>query len=492
LPSAIFLLFLTLYPENQDKGNGAEGMKKSRSAAVLAISMIVYACGGGGSSSSGGVSPVVIAPTPPTAPPPPPPPPPPPVITAIGAFSMLAEFRFFPTGYNVNLTNASSASGDRQGRYPIQSGQPLFSATFGSPPSNYATVEKQAFGLDSAGVFLFGGVAPAEATVISPLTILLYAANNEDKLETQLGINGSLFGLSTNRPIMTFVPTDALTSTDAAVAADGERLLAHHLRVLAVGAALEHMAAPADPSGLKRYNIDGVKRFLDAAPARFIFNNSDMTALLRTVDFGGRFPKPVYRDDVFSAAAHLVNAYASTIGVRIASREQAAKFQIGIWGYLVPELTRLLEANDAATAAEVLAITNSQILAEISRYSEQLAFDVNDNYFPSPDFYSIAKGGSYLVPSFDEGSNGNGPLTSNDIHLNPDPVSANHFGSGSAKVTSLSVPQVNISEISVTLNADGTVLIRPAANFVGVTYFDYTATHPRGDVEQGRVYVRVR
>lgn len=416
------------------------------------------------------------------------------VVTAVAGFGMLAEFRFYPTGFSVNAADYSSASGDRQGRYPIQSGQSLFRViSNGLPSANYAAIDKFVFGIDSAGSMLFANRAPADATVISPLTTLLVGNNSEAKLETQLGINGSLFGLSSDRAIKTFVPLDALTSTDAAIAADGERLLAHHIRVMAVAAAFEHMnSGRSDPSGLKFYNMDGVRAYLDTAGAQFIYTNANMSALLSTVNFGGIFPPPVYRPDVISAAAHLVNAYASTIGVRISNRQQAARFTLGIWGYLVPELTRLLRANDAATAVEILAVNNQQILDATARFSEQLPFDQNDNFFPAPDFYPIARGGVYIVPAVDAGSNGDGPLNSNDIHIEPDITSGGHFFPGTSQVTAVTVPQGNAGEVSAVLNGDGTVTIRPAAAFTGVTYFDYTVRHSRGDIKQGRVYVMVR
>lgn len=464
-------------------------MKNRGRAAVLALSLIVYGCGGGGGSGSGGGG-AIVAPSPPPAPPPPPPPP---VLTAVGAFGMLAEFRFYPTGIKPGATDVSSASGDRQGKYPIQSGQALFRVTFGSVPSNYASVAKTAFGIDASAGMLLSNAAPADATVISPLTTLLVGSNNEAKLETQLGINGSVFGLAVDRPIKSFVPTDALASTDPTVLADGERLLAHHIRVLAVAAAFEHMtSAASDPSGTKSYNIGGVRSYLDTAPSQFLYTNANMAALLSTVNFGGISPQPVYRSDVLSAAAHLVNAYASAIGVRIANRQQATRFTLGIWGYLVPELTRLLKANDAATASEILALTSQQVLDATVRFNEQLPFDPNDNFFPAPDFYPIPRGGAYIVPAVDVGSNGDGPLNSNDIHIEPNISDGNHFFPGTSQVTAVTIPTNNFTEISAVLNADGTVTIRPSASFTGVTYFDYTVRHSRGDVEQGRVYVLVR
>jgi hypothetical protein len=197
-----------------------------------------------------------------------------------------------------------------------------------------------------------------------------------------------------------------------------------------------------------------------------------------------------YRPDVISAAAHLIDAYAVTIGVRVNSREQAARFMIGVKGYLIPELTRLLKANSAAAATQVLAVNTATILSETARYADQAPFDANDSFFMSPDFYVLAQGGSKLVDATDIGFNGDGPFTSNDLHLRPTPTSGPFFP-GKSTITAVTVPSANAAEVSAVLNADGTVLIRAAVAFTGVTYFDYTARHDQGDVETSRVYVRV-
>jgi hypothetical protein len=80
--------------------------------------------------------------------------------------------------------------------------------------------------------------------------------------------------------------------------------------------------------------------------------------------------------------------------------------------------------------------------------------------------------------------------------VSPQESDGNHFYSGSSTglstVTAVSVPAANTGEITATFNPDGTILVRPKTGFTGVTYFDYTVTHLRGDVEQGRAYVRVR
>jgi hypothetical protein len=417
----------------------------------------------------------------------------------VGANPALGEIRFYPTGNSVNATDYAQVSTDRQGRYPRVTGQPLFSTTIANPvPTNYAQIAKAGFGIDSAGSMFFNHIAPADATVISALTMLLAGGVPEAKLETQLGIAGSVFQLAADRDLRTFSPTQSLTSSDTAIVGDAERLFAHHLRIDMLNAVLNEFRPNAlNPTGSDTFlaTLPGgagglsLAAGLNAAPSEFLFTNDRMVALLNSY---GTITSAGYRSDVMSAAAHLINAYASVVSTRVASRERAAQLKIGIKGYLLPEIKRLLQANSATAASAALAVTSAQMEAEIARYAEQLPFDPNDNFFPSPDFYDLPLGGSKLVDATDVGSNGDGPFNSNDIHAEPRLNDGNHFFPGESQITAATVPALNAAQISATLNADGTVLIRPAAGFTGVTWFDYTVRHARGDTKQGRVYVRVR
>ena len=223
------------------------------------------------------------------------------------------------------------------------------------------------------------------------------------------------------------------------------------------------------------------------------YTNSTVSTLLRTSTFPGQSPQPAYSDEVISAAAHLVNAYCSALGVRIATREQAARWQLGIWGYLIPELTRLLKANNSTVAAEFAAVTNQQIIDATRRFTEQVSVSASDGLFQQADFYPIARGETYLVPAFDEGSNGNGPLNSNDLALQSSATNGIGGGEPGTAITAVTVPPINAAEVSAVLNADKTVAITALGSFTGVTYFDYTVRlNYSGETRTGRVYVIVR
>lgn len=451
------------------------------------LALVMTGCGGG--SSSGASAPPVATPAP--APTPAPTPTPPPVVlTAEGAYPLLADYRFFPNGFGSPNEQASRPS-DRQGRYPVQAGTPMFTTQFGSVPADYRAVAKTAFGIDTADGQTAAASAPAGATTVSPLTTLLTGTNTEARLERQLGIIGTGFATTADRELLTFVPSAALASGDANAASDAERLIMHNIRVMILAAALQTAASPPDPSGTKIYNYDGVRRYLEAAPNDLFFSNQGLIPFLRSVDFGGRFPVPVYRDDVVEAAARLIVTYSFAMGLRIESREEAAQFKLGIWGYLAPQLTRLFDENSAAAAARVGAITNADVLNGIAVFGSHPAIDVNDSFFPQPDFYLIAPGATRVVPPVDEGFNGDGPLNSNDVHAQPSASDGNHFVPGRSTVTDVSVPAANAGQVTATRAADGTVTIRAAPGFSGVTFFEYTVSHQQGDVERARVYVIV-
>lgn len=466
---------------------------KGKLLGAVSSALLLGSCGGGGGGGSVGDNPVTVTPPPAPTPDPPLPPPAATVLSIAGTYPLLAEIRFYPSGYTFNGAGSASVAGGKDGFYPSQ--LPIGINTFGFRPANYGSVDKLAIGIDPAGSFLTSAQAPADSLVISPLSHLLMGTNTQARLKAQLGISGSLFGLAGDRDLKSFSVVEGLRSTTPEVVADSERLVAHHLRVQMLNGVVNTWSNyEQDPVGLITFQPRNVgsetptlTTYLAQAPAEFLYTNSRMSALLRTLPTYSR----TFRPDVVDAAAHLVNAYAATIPVRIGSREQAARFMIGIKGYLIPEILQLLTDNSAEAANRALAVTSGTMLAQTERYTEQLPFDVNDSFFTSPDFYTLAAGSSKLVDATDIGSNGDGPFTDNDIHLRPT-VNGQGFFRGNSTVTSVTVPTVNSAQVTAVLNPDGTVLIRPAPGFVGVTWFDYTARHERGDIETGRVYVRVR
>lgn len=468
-------------------------MNNSYRAALLApvLAVLLSGCGGGGSSSSGSSSGTSTATTTTGSTSTPTSSTPDATISAVSAFSSLVDFRFYANGYSIASADYFERPSDRQGHYPA-SGPSIPSIFSGAQFANYASADKIAYGIDSAGPFSLSLRAPAASRIISPLTSLLLTTNTQARLKVQLGMDSGIFSLQSDRDLLTFDPVQNLSSSDANAAADGERLLAHHLRVLALvsAAAVVSDSAPTNYN-FALYDFGNVNAYLAAAPATFVFRNDHMTDLLayvlsqRTV-----FPSMVtYRDDVVQAAAHLIDAYVAATPVRVPDRATAARFRIGIAGYLIPTMTKLLRANSAAAASAISALTTTNILDATQRYAEQLPFDSNDNFFPVPDFFEMSQGSSILAPSQVSGASYLA-LNANDLHASASDTGAN-FLPGISTVTSVGVPSANQGQIRAVLGSDGAVTITALGNYVGVTYFDYVVQHQRGDVKKGRVYVNI-
>ena len=50
---------------------------------------------------------------------------------------------------------------------------------------------------------------------------------------------------------------------------------------------------------------------------------------------------------------------------------------------------------------------------------------------------------------------------------------------------------MNNGQVSASLGADNEVIITPVPGFTGVTYVDYTVSHPEGETGNARIFVRV-
>jgi hypothetical protein len=231
-----------------------------------------------------------------------------------------------------------------------------------------------------------------------------------------------------------------------------------------------------------QYDYQSLGAYIAAHNGAFLFDNSEMSRFLASLDPAGR-----YRPDVISAAAHLVDAYSAAIGVQLADTDQAARFTLGIRGWLLDEVDLLLRANTAAAAAAASAVTSQQILDRTVRYRETLPFPAAGFFFPAPDFYSLAAGGQLVVPT-----QGNFSTGANDFYANG-PTGSIGFFPGTNETLSVSVPAANAGQVSAVLRGDGTILVTALGGFTGVTWFDYAVRHTDGgDQGAGRVYVTVR
>lgn len=379
-------------------------------------------------------------------------------------------------------TQISGAYCGRDGRFggSVAGFQVYSFGTFGSISSfdkSYVYVT----GVESAGSTLFGYVGPRGALVYSPTTSLIDYAGSQAAVKHGLGLDSGLFALATDRDLTSFDPVVALASTDDATHREGARVAAANLRALTAADGLSSvMAGYYDPYFRDGPNYRAVGDYL-ASHNAFLFDNATMTDLLTRNVAPGR-----YRPDVLSAAAHLIDAYASAIGVQVSDTATAAQFTLGLPGYLRLELVVLLNANSAEAASRAMAVTNQDILNATAVYREVLPFPTTGNFFPGPDFFAASASAPLTIIA----DTTSGSLVSNDVYANG-PTGSIGFFPSTSQVMSVSVPSANSAKVA-TVYLAGLVTVLPLNGFTGTTYFDYVVRHPSGEQGTGRVYVTFR
>lgn len=340
------------------------------------------------------------------------------------------------------------------------------------------------YGIDTASSTVVESYAPRGSRVFSPVTSLVRFAGSQSAVKRALGLDSGIFSLAQDRELTTFNPATAILSGDADARAEGERLAAANLRVLAIVAAFsaQNTYLPFE----QKY--DDLGAFIGRDPG-FLFTNATMSSYL-TERFGSRLsPK------VISAMAHLINAYAATIPVRVGDEATARRFMLGIHGYLAPELGRLLNGNSASDADAALAVTTATIQSEIQTYRDGNSILLGTKFFPGPNFAETSGNEIVLQADLSVVSSSSLALTSNDLYVSgiaDGPIGL--FGNQATTITSVTVPAVFSSSITATLGT-GTfreVRVRPSGAFRGRAYFDYAARHPSGATGTGRVYVNFR
>lgn len=453
----------------------------ARSHLVGALALALSACGGGGSGGGIAAQPGA-SPTPTATPAPVPTPTPTPVasVRVVGVGTGPAFFIFYADEtFQFNNTTVGGY-GTRNGEFYANFARAFQTVAYGTFASDLPNRVKSAQVIDAETGTYGRFRAPAEGKVVSPLTSLLLGGPDQAKLKRQLGIVGSLFGLqSTDPDLLTFDPVTEALSAEPSRRADAARLLSANARALALGALLQ--SAPND-----LYIIDtsilGVA--LAAAPDRFLFSdNAETTAVVARV--------PGYanlRPDVQSAIAHLVDAYAAAVPLQISDADQAARYLVGVQGYLVPGIRALRRANTAAAATAALAVSSPQIAAAVERYAERIPATTTGFFFPGADHYEMAGNTTLRLPIVPGASTGH-PLE-NDLFANG-PTGAIGFFTAGSTITAVSVPASNVTQVSASLGPNSEIIITPAAGFTGLTYVDYTVSHPSGEVRSARIFVRV-
>jgi len=459
-------------------------------AATLIIFGLTTACGGGG---GGGGSGSVVAPAP--TPTPSPSPTPTPAATRFqieGAGPVIGEVRFYPRGVVVSGGSDYSAFGtDRNGVFYRGLFSPINFPYSPIPFVDDGSNAILAFGIDkTSGLTLSQMTAPAGATVISPLTTLIYGTGDQSLTKRALQLDSGGFALGDrDRDLRTFSWVRAVASADAMEVADARRIRAANIRLTAFLYAIQQFGYGPGYSTFSYTTLFGtdapvLAEILKAQPTLRIYTEAGAEAVLRALPRNPSNPGK-YRDDVIAAAAHLITLYSVAIGPIEADDDVAASYMLGIQGYLLRALWDLSSANTAEAATRVQAIGISEVYAAVAPFAEHPALSSN-SLFPEPDFFFVAPGGTATIPFYDPNSNGSVSLASNDMTWF---VESNKYPLSLVGVT---VPSRFEPAIAVTPQTGGALVIQAKAGFNGVAWFDYEVKTPGGISASSRAYVIVK
>lgn len=470
----------------------------SRWASCVAVSLLT-SCGGGG---SGGGSPVAApAPTPSPTPAPTPTPTPITATARIYAASQATGVLEFTTG-DIDTFGNYLALGftSRDGRYFAGFANAIAGYTgIGTEPganltTDYASRFKRSDVFDHETGSRIIMNAPANLRMVTPVTSMLVApGSTAAKLKTQLGINGSLFGMVNDPDLATFDAVSETESGDAARAAEGARMHAANVRVLAITTGL---SAIVEANGFTRPGYNSVlgdirdtntpiealtAKCLNSGPNQFIFQNDRMTQVVQC--YASNFSFLQLSTTKAQAVAHLIDAYAAALPVRLESQNDKARWILGLSGYLRPLIGQLVSAQGDTLAQAALSITTPTILNETARYAEHYRYNETGLFNPAPDYFVLTGATSLSFSS--------SVLVANDVVFSNERFNTRGIDSSQGTIQSVSVPSANASQITVVAGASDSYTLTALSGFRGVSYFDYVSTARNGEQRTARAYVRV-
>ena len=452
-----------------------------RTVTASLLALLVGGCGGGGTGGSP-TGPIAAAPTPtPTPTVTPTPMSTVPTYRAATTAPLAVQYRFYQTAAFTD--QLSSPYGTRDGyigpnRLPFQTG------TIGTTAGTESQWKLAAgINVQTSQYFVVHGRPTARA--LTPVSSLLVRHADAARLKRQLGITGSLFAMTSEPDLDLYEAQAELATGDTAHVADAERFIAAILRVQAIEAATLGFGGFGSPD-----QFLALGERLNAAGDTFIFTNERMSALL-----AGTPKWQNVREDVRSAAAHLINAFAAAIGTNVSS-DRAARYSLACVGYLAAELDALARNNTEAAAAVALQVTAPMIESETIRYGERIPVTATGFFFPAPDFYRLEAARSSVIETVKPGAsqfflNGNVVDLPQSNDLTATSSGSPGFYLPAVTIESITLPAGNAREISINRDAEGKITVTPVLGFVGLTYLDYVARNVEGETQVARIYLRI-
>ncbi|WP_211258282.1 hypothetical protein [Sphingomonas sanxanigenens] len=454
---------------------------KSLNTWIATVSMfaLIAGCGGGGSGGGG----VVVAPGNPT-PSPSPTPTPTPTATRFSAVAVgpllgyvqidvSGNNQFFDEGDAYTYTSRSGSFG-----LDVVSGRP--DQTRGRIPS--APIHSMLVGgLDeTTGMTVSGLRAPKGATVISPLSTLIFVQGNGSTVLRALGLLTGSNALRSDTNVLTLNPGEGIKSPNAAVSEDAARIAVVNIQLLALSPLLKDTTgdtvdglAPMDEAA--RY----LTEVIDETGSVRLSEKATILKLLKKSRIGSTAP-----EREIDVVADLLSKYFSAMPERIADAAIARSWAYAFRFYVFPELRYVLSQTPSFQIERVSAITRDEIRSVAADFAKS-EVPVMSELVAVPNYYEL---------SYDSNPPYRRTLIGCSYHNDYDHPGCNDytlFVGAEETGTVISVESQNANAISVRLESNGDVTISRVGNFTGLASFTYTTRSRSGATAKGTAFVRV-
>lgn len=463
-------------------------MRSARNVLPLALAAVLAGCGSGGSTPTPTSTPTP-SPTPAPTPSPTPTPTPTPTPAAPAGITLSSEAGAALVGavqYGGNGQTARWAT-DYSGHFPPSDGwlagngivTPGFTPDYTKP-----LYPLSADGFDRNSQFLISTTAPAGATVVSPLTGLIAAVGSQDAVRPALQLDSGPYAIPSS--------TDLLTTSG--VGTGSGPILAANVRLLALWRINDavHYGVGAYPQIYTPFNLvnrnEAIAAFIKANPAVQLYTEAGAQQLLRASGAYG------IDDASYQAFAHLVSIYAQATTAINADPGQAARYTLGIEGFLDYWIRQV--RSKPTTAPTVLALTSADVAAAVSSFALP-PFVSGGTFFAGPQFDFLSPGASGGRANFDQSRLAPASVTptygwaENEFTFNPATL---NFDSDfyTARIVGVTVPSAFAGKITASASGDTSLVYAAAAGFTGTAYFDYVVSDGSGHQTTARFFLVVR
>lgn len=431
---------------------------------LLAFSLAILAsCGGGGSSPSAPPAGQQPNPSPST-----------PTSSVVAVGSVPSKITYEVNG-SFNGGTANTTKTDLDG-------------DFIRGPAN-ASSRMLALGVDKATGLVFGTIiAPAGATVLSPLSTVIAAHGNADTVVAALGLTTGPNALQAGRDVLNFNPVEAANNRDRLIANDAARLRSINVQLLALAAIGTDTSGDPEDAGVvlspaSNYLAKTIQRTGSASltDQRVI---SDFLAQTQNSEAVRRYGNVV---------PEMLVEYFSTVPDRISTDEEAKAWVYAFRFSVLPDFKHLTSFSPNPAIESIAAVTSDDLINVVSYFRTSPVPQIMD-YVAVPNYYELTdvsnggvnKGGftgdPYSLESRDCQTQQYLPYCNNFLL----------FSGNDQKGTVEAISDVPQDKIRVILDSNGYVFVTRAGEYTRLTSFRYSTRSSEGILSEGIAFVRVR